>query len=74
MAIVQIGTIYDLTDPANPVAKPGWHVDSLQPIEGAEDYLITPATPNHFFSGVEISYRYRFDNEIQANQFIGEPE
>jgi hypothetical protein len=66
MDIKELGTLYD-----NELALPGWHVDSLQPIEGADSYRITPGSPSHGFAGVPDSdvYRYRFDNQEQFHVF-----
>ena len=67
MDIKELGTLYD-----NEVALPGWHVDSLQQIEGADSYLITPGSPSHGFAGVPDSevYRYRFDNPEQFRALV----
>ncbi|WP_396180154.1 hypothetical protein [Flavobacterium sp.] len=67
MDIKELGTLYE-----NELALPGWHVDSLQPIEGADSYLVTPASPSHGFAGVpdlEV-YRYRFDSQEQFRALV----
>jgi hypothetical protein len=67
MDIKELGTLYD-----NEVELPGWHVDSLQPIEGADSHLVMPASPSHGFAGVPDSevYRYRFDNQEQFRALV----
>ena len=78
MAFVEIGVIYDLIpaeiegDEPTFVALEGWHVDSLEPLEGAEPFLVTPTTASHGFAGVPDSqvYRYKFENKYQAKNFI----
>jgi len=61
-----IGTMYDLdtTDPENPVSTPiaGYHVNTDQPIIGAEEYRVTPATPSRVFAGVDTLF-YSFPDE-----------
>lgn len=70
MAYVQIGVIYDETDQENPLAIDGWHVDSLEPIEGAEAFLIDPSQPRHQFAGVEHCFKYKFDSKEQADEYL----
>jgi hypothetical protein len=67
MDIKELGTLYE-----NELALTGWHADSLQPIEGADSYLVTPASPSHGFAGVPDSeiYRYRFDNQEQFRALV----
>jgi len=49
---------------------PGWHVNSIEPIVGAEAFLVTPE--NHFrkFSGVAEFYCYRFDSKQHALDYL----
>lgn len=70
--IVQVGLIFDKTDPERPVALDGWHIDWLQPIPNAEAFLIAVGTPCHGFLGVPDAqvYRYRFDSELQARSVL----
>lgn len=70
MTIVQIGLIYDTSDPENPVLLDGWHVDSLQPIKGAEAFLINPSNPKHGFAGVDFCYKYKFSSKEQAKEYL----
>jgi hypothetical protein len=69
-----IGTIYDIdrTDPENPVSTPldGFHINTTQPLQGLDDYLVEPEVPQQVFAGV-VTYHYRFDNEQQAKDLIG---
>lgn len=52
----------------------GYHIDSLEPIDGAGDCLIYPATPYHGFAGVPLEdvYRYKFDDEAHFHEFVPE--
>ncbi len=70
MSIVELGFLYDETDPKNPVKLEGWHVDSLEAIPGADDFLIKPDSPKHGFLGVESCFKYRFYNKAHAQLFI----
>lgn len=80
MDIVQVGVIYNFIpaevegEPPAQVALPGWHVDSLQPITGAEEFLITVSTPRHGFAGVPDSdvLRYKFDSKEQFESLLAE--
>jgi hypothetical protein len=72
MDFVEIGLIYDRTDQENPVARDGWHVDSLQRIVGAEQFLVTPSSPAHGFAGVPDPdvFRYKFDSKEQFESLL----
>lgn len=72
MDISEIGLIYNMTNPEEPVALEGWHVNTLQSIDGAEAFLITVNSPRHGFFGVpdENVYHYRFDSREQAHTFL----
>lgn len=51
-ALSVIGTLYDMADPENPVAKAGWHVNALGTLpDGWEAYAVTPdpVTPARTF-------------------------
>lgn len=69
MDIIHLGVLFDRTDPENPTPKTGWHVDSSEEITGAQDYLVSPNNPKHFFSGVEYSYRYCFPSKKVAELY-----
>ena len=43
-----IGTLY--TQDAEPVALPGWHVNSPHPVEGWERYRVEPSSPRRVFA------------------------
>jgi hypothetical protein len=76
MDISEIGLIYDMTNPEEPIALEGWHVNTLQPIDGAEEFLITVNSPSHGFFGVPDNqvYHYRFESKEQAKLYIPEEE
>lgn len=65
-----IGTMYDITDPANPVAKTGWHVNTDEPIAGADVFTVHPETPRRVFSGNPPMYCYKFDSKEHADSFL----
>lgn len=67
--VVRLGTLYNLSNPENPIPLSGYHVDSLIRLIGADSYLITPSTPTHEFAGVP-TFRYKFNNKAQADTFI----
>ena len=72
MDYYEIGLMYDLANPEEPVALEGWYVNSLQLIEGAEEFLIVVNSPSHGFFGVpdsEVHY-YKFDSQEQAQSFL----
>ena len=70
MNIVILGNVFDMSDPESPTKLPGYHVDSISPIAGADDFLVTPKTPRHKFSGVSESYRYRSNSKQHAESFL----
>lgn len=72
MDISEIGLIYDMTNPENPVALDGWHVNTLQPIVDAEQYLVAPNTPKFGVLGVPNNevYHYRFESQNQADSYL----
>lgn len=73
MSLHIIGTIYDIdsTDPDNQTATPvdGWHVNSTEPLEGLDDYLVTPTVPRVVFAGVDTWF-YSFESEMQAKELL----
>jgi hypothetical protein len=70
-----IGTMYDLdtTDPENPISTPiaGYHVNTDQPITGAEQYQVVPVTPSRVFAGVDTLF-YSFPDEATFKGFFPE--
>jgi len=54
----------------------GYHIDTLESIEGAEDYLVYPVTPHHGFAGVALDdvYRYRFPTEADYEPFASQAD
>lgn len=69
-----IGHVYDETDPENPILQPGWHVNSIEPIPGAEDFLVFPVQPKREFLGVNDCHRYRFESKEQFEQYFPNAE
>lgn len=72
-----IGTIYDVdnTDPENPISTPvaGFHVNTDQPITGADEYLVTPTTPRRVFAGGNagvVTIFYAFPDEDTFKSFF----
>ena len=57
-------------------AVDGVHIDTLESIEGAEEYLVHPETPQHGFPGVALDkvYRYKFPDEEAYKPFAPEQE
>lgn len=70
MAIDIIGTMHDLTGPDNPVAKPGWHVNSDEPIAGADAFEVFPESPSRVFSGNPPMHCYKFDSQAHFETFM----
>lgn len=70
MAIDIIGTMYDTTDPDNPVAKPGWHVNTDEQIYGADAFEVFPETPFRVISGNPPMHCYKFDSQVQFESFL----
>jgi hypothetical protein len=74
MIIDIIGIIYDITgDVENPTAtpKPGWHVNSTEPVPEWAEWQVTPDIPSCVFAGVE-TYHYRFDSEQHFDELMPE--
>lgn len=72
MDISRIGLMFDNTDPENPVALEGWHINTLQPIPNAEAFLVTVNSPSFGFLGVpqeQVLY-YVFESEEQAESYL----
>jgi hypothetical protein len=75
-----IGVIYTDTgkvdSDGNPILAPlgGFHVNTLEPIEGADAHLVTPNPHSRVFSGVPIEQHlfYRFVDEAQYKGFTKE--
>ena len=64
-----LGTLYtpgtygpDMTVITEPVALPGYHVNTLEPVEGWDDYLIAPTQPRRVFAGA-ATVCYKFTDE-----------
>ena len=53
-----------------------FHVNALSPIEGADDFIISPNPHSRVFSGVPIENHifYRFESEAQYREFVPLPE
>ena len=70
-----IGTLYDvdMTDPENPISTEltGFHVNTDQPLSGAEDYVVAPTTPRRVFAGIETHF-YAFPDEDTFAEFAPE--
>lgn len=49
----------------------GFHVNSTHPIEGADEYIVTPTIPRVVFAGVETIF-YSFPDEATFRTFIPE--
>lgn len=67
--VIRLGTLYDLSNPDNPIKLEGYHVDSIVKIKGADKYLITPSSPMHKFAGAE-TFHYKFNSIDDANKFL----
>ena len=73
-----IGLIYietgEVDSEGNPILAPldGFHVNTLEAIEGADDYIVTPNPHSRVFSGVPIEQHlfYRFVDEAQYREFV----
>jgi hypothetical protein len=52
-----IGTLFE-----DETALPGWHVNSPFPVEGWEQYQVTPTSPRRVFAG-HPTFFYVFDNQ-----------
>ena len=61
-----IGTMYD-----GEVALAGWHVNSLQPILGAEDFEVYPNSPSRVYAGEPKQCYYVFDSEAHFKEITG---
>jgi hypothetical protein len=66
-----LGTLYtpgtygpDLTVITEPVALPGYHVNTLEPVEGWDAYLVVPALPRRVFAGAP-TVCYKFPSEAE---------
>lgn len=70
MVYDEIGLMYDLTDPENPVAKPGWHVNVIGSIEGADEFIVTPETPSRVFAGSPAMTCYKFNDKAHFESFL----
>lgn len=65
-----IGVMYDNTDPENPVAKAGWHVNVISVINGADAFIVTPATPSRIFAGNQPMTCYKFNDKAHFESFL----
>lgn len=70
MAYDEIGLMYDLADPENPVAREGWHVNVIGSIEGANEFIVTPATPSRVFAGNPPMTCYKFNDKAHFESFL----
>jgi len=70
MAYDEIGLMYDLTAPENPVAREGWHVNVIGAIEGADEFIVTPATPSRVFAGNPPMTCYKFNSKAHFESFL----
>ena len=52
-------------------AVDGVHIDTLEAIDGAEEYIVHPETPQHSFAGVALDkvHRYKFSDEEAYKPF-----
>ena len=56
------------------VMEPGVHINALEPIEGADDYLVTPDHPTRRYAPPAETIYYRFPDEASFRQFVPEPD
>lgn len=75
-----IGTLYEPgtydaegNEITAPVALPGWHVNSPEPVEGWEAYAVTPNAPRRVFAG-HPTFFYVFQDEATFNALVNPPE
>jgi hypothetical protein len=47
-----------------PVALPGYHVNTLEPVEGWDAYLVVPTLPRRVFAGAATTC-YKFPSESE---------
>lgn len=52
-----------------------FHVNALEPIEGADAHIISPNPHSRVFAGVPLEAHifYRFDDEAQFREFVPAP-
>jgi hypothetical protein len=75
-----IGVIYTDTGEQDSEGNPifasleGFHVNTLEPIEGADAHLVTPNPHSRVFAGIPIENHifYRFLDEAQYREFLKE--
>lgn len=72
MDTIEIGLMFDNTDPENPIQLEGWHVNSMQLIPDADGFLVYPENPKVGVLGhpLEAVHRYVFHNKEHADTFI----
>ena len=63
-----IGTLFE-----DETALPGWHVNSPFPVEGWEQYQVTPTTPRRVFAG-HPTFFYVFPDEAAFEAIVNPPE
>lgn len=70
MGRVVLGVMYKQVDGAS-IDVGGFHVDSLMPIIGADDFLVLPNSPSSEHLGVPSSevFRYKFDSAAHYAEF-----
>ena len=54
-----------------PTLLTGFHVNTTEAIEGADEYLVTPTVPRVVYAGVETFF-YAFPDEATFRTFIPE--
>lgn len=47
----------------------GWHLNTTEPLEGLDEYLVTPTVPRRVFAGVN-TYFYIFESEAQCRELV----
>jgi len=60
-----IGTLYDVLPEGEPVALPGWHINTTAEVPAWEAQRVTPATPWRVFAGVD-TFHYTWPDEASA--------
>jgi len=75
-----IGTLYTpgtYDDEGNeltpPVPLAGWHVNSPFPVEGWEQYQVTPTSPRRVFAG-HPTFCYVFPDEATFDALVNPPQ
>jgi hypothetical protein len=66
-----IGTIY--SEDEEPVALPGWHVNSPFAVVGWEEYQVEPNSPRRVFAG-HPTFCYVFPDEATYEAIVNPPQ